>query len=200
MDWCLIEFWKDSRIPLHVVLQGIKRSFETASSLHRIPPRTLYYCHPAVTEAFEQYKVAQVGSHEEIEHLDPSVFKKEQVEKFLKSLSLALVGEKGETLQLAKLKLADLETALCKESQPNYEELDRELSHIGGIVATALFEEQDHESQKRFREQIQNELSIYRKHLSKVSYQELFQSYLKRRLMEDRGLPVFSLFELNVSL
>ena len=64
LDWCLIELWKNNGIPIHVVIRGIDRSFETARS-RRTSPRSLSYCHPAVTQAFEEYQRAMVGSGDE---------------------------------------------------------------------------------------------------------------------------------------
>ena len=64
LDWCLIEFWKNQGIPLLVVLRGIDRSFEAAAKRSKKPPTSLFYCHPAVIEAFEEYQEARVGAHE----------------------------------------------------------------------------------------------------------------------------------------
>ena len=62
LDWCLIELWKENEIPLHVVLRGIDRSFEGIKSAGKKPPRSLSYCHPAVVQAFEEYRHAMVGA------------------------------------------------------------------------------------------------------------------------------------------
>jgi hypothetical protein len=90
LDWCLIELWKDSGIPLHVVLRGIDRSFESSTAKGRKPPRSLYYCHPAVTEAFEQHQAAHVGAGEEDSGPAASAFTKSQVRELLDELSGAL--------------------------------------------------------------------------------------------------------------
>lgn len=200
MDWCLIELWKNSRIPLHVVLRGIDRSFEGAASSGKRPPQTLYYCHPAVTEAFEQHRIAHVGSGEEDRQTEPSAFRKEQVEKLLQDLSTALVGEEAEDFQRARARLFGLAEELREQSRPDYEEIDRSLSHIGGLVAGALLKAQDRDSRREVRTQIRKDLHVYRKHLSTESYKQLFESYLNRQVIENQGLPPFSLFDLASSL
>src|SRR5690606_34625703 len=88
LDWCLVEVWKDQGIPLHIVLRGIDRSFETASKQQKRPPRTLFYCHPAVMEAFEEYQEAMVGKGEEPERSgsQEASFNTEQVEEHVGSL------------------------------------------------------------------------------------------------------------------
>lgn len=200
MDWCLIDLWKESRIPLHVVLRGIDRSFEGAASRGKKLPRTLYYCHPAVTEAFEQHQAAHVGAGEEDRRAQPAAFTREQVERLLEDLARALSGEEGEGFERARSRLATLAEELHDQSQPDYEEVDRSLSHIGGLVAGALLERQDPDSLKDLRKQIRKDLRVYRKHLAREAYAELFENYLKRRVIEDRGLPGFSLFDLESSL
>jgi len=200
MDWGLIELWKNSGIPLHVVLWGIDRSFEGAASSGKRPPRTLYYCHPAVTEAFEQHRVAHVGAGEEDRQTEPSAFTKEQVERLLQDLSTALAGEEAEDFQRARSRLAGLAEGLREQSRPDYEKVDRSLSHIGGLVAGALLKAQDRDSRREVRKRIRKDLHVYRKHLSAESYQELFESYLNRQVIENRRLPPFSLFDLDSSL
>lgn len=59
----IVSRWEKMNIPLRVILEGIKRSFER--SRHRLrkrrKPYTLDYCHSFVLEAFKQYEERWVG-------------------------------------------------------------------------------------------------------------------------------------------
>ena len=197
LDWCLIELWKDSGIPLHVVLRGIDRSFESSAARGRKLPGTLYYCHPAVTEAFEEHQTAHVGAAEQDRVADASAFTKDQVEELLDELSRVLSSEEGESFRRAIDRLRGLREELGKQAHPNFEEVDRSLSHVAGLVAEALLGRMDRESVKEFRKSVRKDLRVYRKYLSEKAYKELFESYLSRKVIEDSELPSFSLFDLD---
>ena len=197
LDWCLIELWKDSGIPLHVVLRGIDRSFESSTARGRKPPRTLYYCHPAVTEAFEEHQTAHVGAGEQDQVADASAFTKSQVEELLDELSRVLSSEEGESFRRALDRLRGLREELGKQAHPNFEAVDRSLSHVAGLVAEALLGRMDRESVKELRKSVRKDLRVYRKYLSEEAYKELFESYLSRKVIEDSELPSFSLFDLD---
>ena len=197
LDWCLIELWKDSGIPLHVVLRGIDRSFESSTAKGRKAPRTLYYCHPAVTQAFEQHQAAHVGAAEEEPVSDASAFTKSQVDALLNELSTVLSSEEGESFRRAIERLRGLREELGKQVNPNYREVDQSLSHVAGLVAEALLERMDRDSVKELRKAVRKELRVYRKHLSKSAYKELFENYLNRKVIEEKEFPSFSLFDLD---
>ena len=197
LDWCLIELWKDSGIPLHVVFRGIDRSFESSAARSRKPPGTLYYCHPAVTEAFEEHQTAHVGAGEQDQVADASAFTKSQVDELLDELSRVLSSEEGESFRRAVGRLRELREGLGIQAHPNYEEVDRSLSHVAGLVAAALLERMDKASIQELKKAVRRELRVYRKHLSKQAYQELFESYLNRKVIEEGEFPSFSLFDLD---
>ena len=197
LDWCLIELWKDSGIPLHVVLRGIDRSFESSTARGRKPPGTLYYCHPAVTEAFEEHQKAQVGAGEEEPIAETSAFTKSQVGELIDELSGILSSKKGESFRRATKRLRGLREELGKQAHPNYQEVDQSLGHVAGLVAEAFLEGMDKPSVKELRKAVRKELRVYRKYLSEQAYQELFENYLNRKVIEESGLPSFSLFDLD---
>ena len=197
LDWCLIELWKDSAIPLHVVLRGIDRSFESSAARNRKPPATLYYCHPAVTEAFEEHQTAHVGAGEQDQLADASAFTKGQVDELLDKLSRVLASEEGESFRRAVDRLQGLRSELGTQARPNYEEVDRSLSHVAALVAEALLDQMDKASLQELKKTVRRELRVYRKYLSRQAYQELFESYLNRKAIEESEFPSFSLFDLD---
>jgi hypothetical protein len=68
LDWALIESWKQSGIPLHVVLRGIERSFDSYESKPRNRSvKSLYYCQEEVEAQFKEWLESQTGAHAQSE-------------------------------------------------------------------------------------------------------------------------------------
>src|SRR5215213_4508150 len=64
LDWSLMESWKKLGIPLHVVLRGIEKSFDSYESKPRNRSvKTLYYCQEEVEAQFKEWLESQTGAH-----------------------------------------------------------------------------------------------------------------------------------------
>jgi hypothetical protein len=64
LDWSLMESWKKLGIPLHVVLRGIEKSFDSYESRPRNRSvKTLYYCQEEVEAQFKEWTESQTGAH-----------------------------------------------------------------------------------------------------------------------------------------
>ena len=126
-----------------------------------------------------------------------SAFTKSQVDALLNELSTVLSSEEGESFRRAIERLRGLREELGKQVNPNYREVDQSLSHVAGLVAEALLERMDRDSVKELRKAVRKELRVYRKHLSKSAYKELFENYLNRKVIEEKEFPSFSLFDLD---
>jgi hypothetical protein len=63
LDWSLMESWKAMGIPLHVVLRGIEKAFDSyeARPRHR-SVKTLFYCQEEVEAQFAEWREAQTGA------------------------------------------------------------------------------------------------------------------------------------------
>lgn len=200
LDWCLIEVWKDQGIPLHVVLRGIDRSFETAERRQKRSPKTLFYCHPAVVEAFDDYQEAMVGKGELEESGDPeqSSINREEVESHLVHLLQHLEQyRKEEPVRQALRQLSDLRKEVAGRSKTDLRDVDQALSRIGSSLADRLLEEMDPQEAKELRREVRKEVRIYKKRLAPETFERLRQNYLQRRVREHFDLPEFSLLELQ---
>ncbi len=197
MDWGLIELWRDSGIPLHIVLRGIERSFESAQSRQKRSPKTLSYCHPAILEAFDEYNQAMIGasqeSREEETGLDGDPSQVEAVLNFLQKLESALKAHPHEVSQRSCERVAALRSELSSAQSIDYRELDRDLAQMGVALSESLQKEMGPEKAKELRAEVKQEMKIYRKRLSKEMYQRLEKNYLDRKILTLHGLPEFSL-------
>ena len=71
MDWALIESWKEMKVPLHVALRGIEKSFDSWESKPRKRSvKTLLYCQEEVEAQYAEWLDAHVGSGLENENAD----------------------------------------------------------------------------------------------------------------------------------
>ncbi len=197
LDWCLIELWRDSGIPLHIVLRGIERSFESAQSKQKRSPNTLFYCHPAILEAFDEYNQAMIGASQESREEetapegDPSQV--EAVLNFLQEVETALKAHPDEVAQRSSERVAALRAEVSSAQSVDYRELDRDLAQTGVALSESLQKEMGSESLQELRAEVKKEMKIYRKRLAKEMYQRLEKNYLDRKVLSLHGLPEFSL-------
>lgn len=194
LDWCLIEVWKENQIPLQVVLRGIDRSFEAALRRQKKTPATLFYCHPGVMEAFQEYRTAMVGSREEEASSDPTVGQPtllEHLEQLIQHLEK--VDQPACARALSRVR------ELCEEAKTRGQldpgELERELSEIQEVLAKGLQEQLEPSRFDELKAEVKAETKIYKKHLAKEMYERLKQGYLQRKLLAEYGLPEFTLLQ-----
>ncbi|MCA1621630.1 MAG: hypothetical protein LC795_20635 [Acidobacteria bacterium] len=63
LDWSLMESWKAMGIPLHVVLRGIEKSFDSYEARPRNRSvKTLFYCQEEVEAQFAEWVESQTGA------------------------------------------------------------------------------------------------------------------------------------------
>jgi len=196
LDWCLIELWKENGIPLHVVLRGIDRSFGTAQR-KRNTPRTLFYCHPAVLEAFEEYQEAVLGEsptegQTELEGGEPEL-SREVVCNFIDELRDQLEERDGEAFDRARERISALSSELSVRTDLNLREIDASLVEIASMLTGALRARLDDRTWKSIQAESRNDLKIYRKHLAPATFERLRQKQIERSLREYFDLPEFSL-------
>ena len=203
LDWCLIELWRDSGIPLNVVLRGIDRAFEALASRGAAPPRSLFYCHPAVLETFQEHQQAMLGTSQQepgedgSSQEDPEGISRRQVESALAGLLGALRSDEREAYRRASERLGALIEDLKDARQVGYERIDRELSQIGATLAEDLMRDMDSGPLRELRKEVRSETRLYRKRLDKEMMTRLQTGYLHRKILELHHLPSFSLFSFD---
>jgi len=197
LDWCLIELWKENGIPLHIVLRGIDRSFESALKRRRSTPKTLFYCHPAVIEAYEEYQEAVLGESlvdtvtagEE----EASGLSKDSVLRFIENLREQLKLREGEAFARAVRRVSALYGEVAKRTDLNLAEVDIDLVGISSMLTEALRESLDDATWKKIVAECRDELKIYKKHLSREMFEQFRQKQIERALRKHFDLPEFSL-------
>ena len=198
LDWCLIELWKENGIPLHVVLRGIDRSFESAAKRAKKTPGTLYYCHPAVMEAFEEYQEASLGSHEDDEEASETTeFAGERLQAFLEELRRFVAAIDGDAARRASDRLKALEDEVSRAHSVRLETLDTELAGIRSSLIEELSAGLTEERMGEIRKEARKETRAYKKRLASEMYERLLEKHVESKLAELFALPDFSLLHLE---
>ena len=198
LDWCLVELWRDTGIPLHIVLRGIERSFASTARRQKSSPNTLFYCHQAILEAFQEYQDAMVGASEDEEvegvlDVSEATAQREAILGYLKDLEKRLQGREDEVFQRAGQRIAALSSEVSVAATINYQEIDRDLAEMGSVLASALKEDMGLAKVRELGLEVRKELKVYRKRLSKEMYQRLEENYLNRQILGHYDLPEFNL-------
>lgn len=192
MDWCLVELWKESGIPLHIVLRGIDRSFESAEKRGKSAPTTLYYCHPAILEAWGEHQQARIGAAGESGEA-ASIPDREHIPAVLEDLLNQLEKCDVPPCRRARERLQAL-LEDCRSAVPPAEpEIDRELRSLQSALVAELADQIPAERRQKLAEEVNVDLKPYRRRLGSSVLKQLKTRYLERKLLGELGLPEFGL-------
>jgi len=219
LDWDLMQTWKDLNIPLHVVLRGVEKAFDSYESRPRNRSvKTLYYCQEEVEAQFAEWQASQLGAapvgaagEEQAKEGDAAAegrglpFPRPVIAAHLSESRAALEqaferqgegGELRETLARAAARLAELEKDFAASARPNAEQLENSLSDLESLLDRALRASLPEEVLEEKREQAEEQLSAYRKRMERSAYEQTLENLLARLLREESRVPRLSLFYL----
>ena len=209
LDWALIETWKEAGIPLEAVLRGIDEAFD---KYDRRPSRTrkvnsLAYCSQAVLSAAEAMKEASVGaSAAEKTGCEPG-FDAVQIAAFLRDNADQL--EKAKLPELRRVvteavaqetaaSLRELAAAIEKSDRmPRLEDLERRMTVLEEKLFAVLMAATSDDELVDVRAQADRDLAPYRRNMTAAQIEQLYQQYVRKRLLERSGVPRLSLFYMH---
>ena len=198
LDWAVVEAWKDAGIPVEAVLKGIDRAFEK----HRRRKRrfstvnSVAYCAQEVMGAARESAPARrVAAQQarpgfEGERL-AGVFR----ERAARVRRLAREGSPGSAVfDETATALDGLAERAASDELGDLEDVERRLGaledRVLAVAAAALSEEQLLEA----RRDLDARLKPYRRKMPAEQIAMLEQRFLRRRTLEELGLPRLSLF------
>lgn len=204
LDWALIETWREAGVPLEAVLRGIDAAFDRYDA-RKSRGRTraingLAWCSQAVMEATEAMKEASVGSRPQGEGAAAEFAPGFEPERI--AAHLTRCAEELERAQVAGLVLevAQQTAARLRElaaTALNLEELERNLSVMEEKIFNALMATSPEAELLALREESARELAAYRSRMKTEQIRQVEQQFLRKRLLESRGLPRLSLFYMS---
>jgi hypothetical protein len=216
MDWSLIATWRDSGVPLHVVLRGIDRAMDTFFA--KQPRRdskvsTLFYCHASVMEEYARHMESHLGE-EPSAPTAPSAPEpagdsggpdRNTMLEFLnakkseiKSLSGKLSAREGtsEGIDRCVQRLEEIIRDLEEDRQVDLEALDRDLAILDETLVGVLRPLLAPEQIAAWEQEAKKELKIYRKKLPRETYNKISENFLRTRIHRHFAIGELSLFHM----
>jgi len=211
LDWALIESWQEREVPLHIVLRGIERVFDTIDKQpnRKRSIKSLLYCKEEIEAQFAEWLESQVGSNIQDSKLNiqdsesngansskNELFSREAIEAHLENVSADLAevlqtvtnGDVGETLERVLNRL--------REVIGNYEsaeKLEETLEKLDALIDESLLKTSDIEPLKASTEK---NLASYRGKMDAEVFQRTYNLMILKKLREQAKIPRLSLFYL----
>lgn len=211
MDWALIESWKEMDVPLHVVLRGIEKSFDSWESKPRTRTvKSLLYCQEEVEAQFAEWREGRVGAAPEGEEESASAglpFSRTAVLEHLRRGQTSLAelaanrqkaggNEFSDTLMRASALLAELAQDFAASAAPNAQKLEQSLSGVERMISDSVRSTIDPSQLATIEHEVKEQLKPYRKQMDAHVYTQTLDNLLLKRLRDQYGIPRLSLFYL----
>ncbi|MGH9345416.1 MAG: hypothetical protein ACRD19_16840 [Terriglobia bacterium] len=211
LDWALIESWKEARIPLPAVCEGIEQTFEKYARRRRFTKvNGLAFCTQEVMLAADRAATAAVesgtaGTRTTKTTQTAPPFAPEQVSRFLDQCALALdkaaariraAGDERTSPDLEDSARALRQATAKGELLADPEALERTLTAIEDRLLASLTRGTPIEQMVLMREEVDRSLATCRRTMSAIQIESVERQFLKKRLFERYQLPRLSLFYL----
>lgn len=208
LDWALIETWQTRGVPLHVVLRGIEKVFDSVDSQpkRRRSVKSLMYCREEIEALHEEWLERQVGktqangngSSVSEPETESSLLSDDSIKTHLENakgdLNFARKNAKGElreVLERVVSRLSELEKTFTVA-----ENLEESLSDLEKLIDNALVQTAEKETLESFKDEINKQMSAYRGKMQSEVFEQTFDLMLLKKLREEAKIPRLSLFYL----
>jgi dGTP triphosphohydrolase len=200
IDWALIETWQERGVPLHIVLRGIEKVFDSREqkATQKRSVKSLFYCREEIEAQYAEWLERQVGKNgsSEIEDAsESSTFSSESIKTHLESVGQELniaakkaKGDLSEVLQRVFNRLDEL-----KQNFNDAESLENALGDLEKLIDEALLKTNEN---KEIEIEIERNLAAYKNKMEAEVYRHTFDLMLLKRLREKAEIPRLSLFYL----
>jgi hypothetical protein len=214
LDWALIETWKQIGVPLHVVLRGIERAFDSWEARPRKRTvKSLLYCQEEVEAQYAEWTEAKIGASSENQVADESdqsqnlPFSRAAILDHLKLGTQALreasehnarlgYDSLSEALERGARLLLELADDFSQSVAPDARRLEDSLTGVERMLCDAVREIVSAEQLESIRREVVEQLRPYRTHMEKEVYQQTLNNLILKRLREQFSVPRLSLFYL----
>ena len=205
LDWALMEVWKQQGIPLHIVLRGVERSFDSYESRPRKRSvKTLLYCQEEVEAQYEEWMEARVGVSEQTDAAESNdtQFSPAAIREHLARCHSALVdlsrSRKEDDLSEALVRAASLLEAIQNDLPENAaidtRRLEDSLTGLERMLTEAMTAVISSADLEALKSGVKDQLKPYRSQMEAPVYVQTFDNLLLKRLREQFGVPRLSLF------
>lgn len=207
MDWALMETWKQQGIPLHIVLRGVEKSFDSYESRPRKRSvKTLLYCQEEVEAQYAEWVEARVGAsnadNSEPES-DKTPFSFAAISEHLKHNRSALAAlaksrnnddDFTEALTRATGLLGEIEDDFITGATLDTRKLEDSLTGLERMLNDAMLGVVDVKVLDELKQEVKDQLKPYHSQMEAAAYKQTFDNLLLKRLREQFAVPRLSLF------
>ena len=207
MDWALMETWKQQGIPLHIVLRGIERSFDSFESRPRKRTvKSLLYCQEEVEAQYAEWTDARVGaSSSSGGDSEQTPFSLEAISEHLQRNRAALVqmaearrqkqeDDLSEAMTRAAALLSEIEQDLERGAPLDTRKLEDSLTGLERLLNDSMFAVASDSELEAQKAAVKDQLKPYRSQMETAVYNQTFNNLLLKRLREQFAVPRLSLF------
>jgi hypothetical protein len=206
MDWALMETWKQQGIPLHIVLRGVEKSFDSYEARPRKRTvKTLLYCQEEVEAQYAEWVEAHVGSAtaatEPESDKTPFSFAaiSEHLQRCRKSLAELVQSRKqeddlSEGLTRASVLLADIEKDFASGATPDTRKLEDSLTGLERMLNDSMLSVASSGTLDELKNIVKDQLKPYKAQMDAAVYKQTFDNLLLKSLREQFAVPRLSLF------
>jgi len=209
LDWALIESWQERAVPLHIILSGIGRVFDSVDKqpARRRSVKSLLYCKEEIEAQYAEWLERQVGKngHKEVESpkseipsqksQESNLFSNETIAAHLekvfidiKSAQSRTEGDLRGTLETVLNRLAAL-----KGKSHQAETLEESLEKLDALIDESLLRNFETATLKV---EIEKQIASYKNKMERDVYRRTFDLMLLKRLRQQTAIPRLSLFYL----
>ena len=205
LDWALMETWKQQGIPLHIVLRGVERSFDSYESRPRKRTvKTLLYCQEEVEAQYAEWLESRVGASEQTDDAesDQTRFSATAIREHLQGCQSELVRLSGlrkdddlsEALARAAALLQEIYTDVAENAALDTRRLEDSLTGLERMLNDAMLKVITASELDAIESGVKDQLKPYRSHMEPAVYKQTFDNLLLKRLREQFAVPRLSLF------
>ncbi|HYV11582.1 MAG TPA: hypothetical protein VE980_11830 [Pyrinomonadaceae bacterium] len=206
MDWALMETWKQQGIPLHIVLRGVEKSFDSYEARPRKRSvKTLLYCQEEVEAQYAEWVEAHVGSSntsaEPESDKTPFSFAaiSEHLERSRNALSELAQSRKqkddlSEALTRAIALLVEIEKDFASGATLDTRKLEDSLTGLERMLNDSMLSVAGSSTLDEFKKGVKDQLKPYRAQMDAAAYKQTYDNLLLKRLREQFAVPRLSLF------
>jgi hypothetical protein len=205
LDWALMETWRQQGIPLHIVLRGVERSFDSFESRPRKRSvKTLLYCQEEVEAQYAEWLQTRVGAPEQSNgvHSDKTPFSAAAIREHLNRCHSVTVqlsqSRKEDDLSEALARAAGLLQAIQDDLPHNgaldTRRLEDSLTGLERMLNEAMLAVVTSTELDALKREIKDQLKPYRSQMEPPVYNQTFDNLLLKRVREQFAVPRLSLF------
>ena len=205
LDWALMETWKQQGIPLHIVLRGVERSFDSYESRPRKRTvKSLLYCQEEVEAQYAEWVEARVGASEQTDGVEPdkTPFSASAVTEHLQRCHGALVrlsksrkeDDLSEALARAAALLHEIHADVTDNNVLDTRRLEDSLTGLERMLNEAMLAVASSAELDALKTGVKDQLKPYRSQMEAAVYNQTFENLLLKRLREQFAVPRLSLF------